>query len=60
MCNVNVDFYRQQYQALMRSVCIAIHELDQNTPEIARNTLETAWDHAVEAEFQRLLSETTP
>ena len=59
MHNMNADFYRQQYQLLMRAVCRAINELDQNAPELARNTLATAWDNAVETGFQRLLSETT-
>lgn len=42
MHNMNADFYRQQYQFLMRAVCRAINELDQNAPELARNTLATA------------------
>ena len=53
-------FYARQYHTLMRSILIAIDELDNCHPETAKETLVSAWNNAVEAGSQRLLSETTP
>lgn len=53
-------FYAQQYNALMRSILIAIDALDRCHPEAAKEALVSAWNNAVETGFQRLLSETTP
>ena len=53
-------FYAQQCNTLMRSILIAIDALDHCHPETAKEALVSAWNNAVEAGFQRLLSETTP